>query len=142
MMASVMNAAAAARTRAANRHGERRHETGERLARRQQQLGLEHVARSRLAEKRVAHPLDDASGRRKIDRDFVGEAFVRHAPTIGARSHDVKIVLVCAHVYGRPRMPAVRRHDAAEGVERDLVHARQPQADDEESAGVDLPGLR
>ena len=90
-----LTAAAAVGTRAADRHDERRYEAGEGLAWRQREIHVEHVARVRLARKRAAqrvtYLLDDAAGRRKINRDFVGKAFVRHARTIGARSRDVKI---------------------------------------------------
>src|SRR5215467_4293152 len=116
-------AAAATWARAADRHDEWRDQAVERLARRQRQLGLEQIVRRGFAEKRVAHPLDHTSGGRKVDRDLVGEALVGHARTIGAQSHDVKVVLVCSRVYGDERMSALRIDDAVERVDGDDSHS-------------------
>ena len=126
-------ASAAARARAANRDDERQHAAVERLASRERKFGLEHIVRRGLAEKRIAHPFDHAAGGRKIDGDFIGKTLVRHIRTIGARSRDVKVVLVCSHVYGDERMSAVRHDNAIKGIDGERPHSRQSQADDASS---------
>src|SRR5437660_1572334 len=72
-------APAAHRADAMNGHAKRDFEAVERLATRQGQLGREHLAARRLPEKRVTHAFDDTASRRKINRDLVGEAVLRHA---------------------------------------------------------------
>ena len=62
-----------------NRDAERDFKPIERLAARERQFGREHVAARRLSQKRVTHAFGETAGRRKIDRDLVGEAILRHA---------------------------------------------------------------
>ena len=88
-------AAAADRAGASERHVERHDKAPGRLAFRQVQLGLQQVGAGTLAQEGVTHPLDDVADRWKVDRDFIGEAVVRHAGTIGGAPALVKTTHGC-----------------------------------------------
>lgn len=88
-------AAAADRAGAADRHLERHDEAAGRFASRQVQLSRQQVGAGTLAQKGVAYPLDDVTDRWKIDRDFIGEAVVRHLGTIGGAPALVKTTHGC-----------------------------------------------
>lgn len=68
-----------------HRHFERHDETLARLENGQAQFGGKHIAADAFAEKFVANALDHVIDRRKVDRDFVGEALLGHT----RRSHGV-----------------------------------------------------
>jgi hypothetical protein len=66
--------------RAGRTHGNvhRHHETVHGFARRERQVGTQHHALGRFAEKRIAHAFDDWTDRWKVDRNLIRETLVRH----------------------------------------------------------------
>src|SRR5262249_3726494 len=85
-------AAAAPRTRAAHRNFDRNDQSARGFAARQHQTRADEPIVFALAEKCVAHPLDDRIDTGKVDRDLVREAIVHHEQrlTIGVDPRLVK----------------------------------------------------
>src|SRR5215470_11493978 len=71
-------ASTARRTGAVNGNRERHIEAVMCLPPREREFGGEHIVTRHFAQESVAHAFDDTAGRRKIDRDLVGETILRH----------------------------------------------------------------